>query len=155
MGKPAVYEIHTTGCMIFIQSASLAVCRPWQARRKAYFCNETNNRIMKRNLYFLLVSALLTACSGGADYLIKGSSKEFADGSKAYLFYFDTNDEPVFIDSTVCEKNSFAFSGVADTLKMAAVVVTKSPVDETRFMLTLYWNPAKFQSESLMPKRDI
>ncbi len=111
---------------------------------------------MRNNLCVLLVSALLTACSGGADYLIKGSSKEFADGSKVYLFYLDTNDEPVFIDSTVCEKNSFAFSGVADTLKMAAVVVAKSPVDGNAVHVDLVLEPGKISiGESDAEKRHI
>ncbi len=96
---------------------------------------------MRNNLCVLLASALLTACTGKVDYLIKGNSKDFADGNKAYLFYLDANDEPVFIDSTVCKKNSFAFSGAVDTLKMAAVVVAKSPADENAVHFDLVLEP--------------
>ncbi len=89
---------------------------------------------MRSRLCVLLVSALLTACTGSGDYLIKGSSKDFADGSKVYLFYSDAGDEPVFIDSAMCEKNSFAFSGVVDTLKMAAVVVASIDDDRSAWL---------------------
>lgn len=75
-----------------------------------YNHNPKNRRItqilnmMKRHLYVLfvlLVMVVLISCANKTDYLIKGSSSDFADGNKVYLFYLDTNEKPVFIDSTV------------------------------------------------------
>ncbi len=98
---------------------------------------------MRSCLYALLALILLTASTGKNEFSIKGSSKDFADGNKVYLFYFDSNDEPVFIDSTVCKNNSFAFSGVADTAKSVTVAVVDATKHEDGISIDLILEPGK------------
>ena len=64
---------------------------------------------MKKYLNVLLVMVVLMSCASKTGYLIKGRSSDFADGNKVYLLYLDANEEPVFIDSTVCKKKFFCF----------------------------------------------
>ena len=94
---------------------------------------------MKRFLCVLLVWIVFMSCAGKTKYLIKGNSKDFADGNKVYLLYLDANEEPVFIDSTVCKNNSFVFRGIADTIRAAtaAVVNTLKSEDGTSIDLIL------------------
>ncbi len=98
---------------------------------------------MRNCLYALLALILLTASTGKNEFSIKGCSKDFADGNKVYLFYFDSNDEPVFIDSTVCKNNSFAFSGVADTAKSVTVAVVDATKHEDGISIDLILEPGK------------
>lgn len=105
---------------------------------------------MKRYLYVLfvlLVMVVLMSCANKTAYLIKGSSSDFADGNKVYLFYLDTNEKPVFIDSTVCKNNSFVFRGVSDTIRVATVAVVDTLNSEGGISVDLILEPGNISIE--------
>lgn len=110
---------------------------------------------MKRHLYVLfvlLVMVVLMSCANKTDYLIKGSSSDFADGNKVYLFYLDTNEKPVFIDSTVCKNNSFVFRGVSDTIRAATVAVVDTLNSEGEISMDLILEPGNISIEGFDPE---
>ncbi len=110
---------------------------------------------MKRHLYVLfvlLVMVVLMSCANKTDYLIKGSSSDFADGNKVYLFYLDTNEKPVFIDSTVCKNNSFVFRGVSDTIRAATVAVVDTLSSEGEISMDLILEPGNILIEGFDPE---
>ena len=107
---------------------------------------------MKRYLYVLFVMVVLMACVSKTGYLIKGRSSDFADGNKVYLLYLDANEEPVFIDSTVCKKNSFVFRGVADTIRVATVAVLDTLNCEDGISIDLILEPGKISIEGFDPE---
>lgn len=107
---------------------------------------------MKRYLYVLLVMVVFMSCASKTDYFIKGNSTDFADGNKVYLLYLDANEEPVFIDSTVCKNNSFVFRGVADTIRVATVAVVDTLNSEGGKSIDLILEPGNISIEGFDPE---
>ena len=107
---------------------------------------------MKRSLYVLLVMILLMSCTGKTNYVINGRSSDFADGNKVYLLYLDANEEPVFIDSTVCKNNSFVFRGIADTIRTAIVAVVDTLKSESGRTIDLILEPGNISIEGFDPE---
>lgn len=107
---------------------------------------------MKRSLYVLLVMILLMSCTGKTNYVINGRSSDFADGNKVYLLYLDANEEPVFIDSTVCKNNSFVFRGNADTIRTAIVAVVDTLKSESGRTIDLILEPGNISIEGFAPE---
>lgn len=108
--------------------------------------------IMRRNLYALLVMIVLMSCTGKTNYVINGHSSDFADGNKVYLLYLDANEEPVFIDSTVCRNNSFVFRGSADTARVATVAVVDTLEDDSAISINLVLEPGNISIEGFDPE---
>ena len=107
---------------------------------------------MKRSQYVLLVMILLMSCTGKTNYVINGRSSDFADGNKVYLLYLDANEEPVFIDSTVCKNNSFVFRGNADTIRTAIVAVVDTLKSESGRTIDLILEPGNISIEGFDPE---
>ena len=108
--------------------------------------------IMRRYLYALLVMIVLMSCAGKTSYLIKGRSGDFVDGCKVYLLYLNANEEPIFIDSTVCRNNSFVFRGSADTARVATVAVVDTLEDDSAISINLVLEPGNISIEGFDPE---
>jgi peroxiredoxin len=77
---------------------------------------------LMRNIYIILVLALLSSCNNDNSFVINGTV-DVIDDTKVYILQADQNNQPFIKDSTLVKSSQFSFKGISATPEISYIQV--------------------------------
>ena len=77
---------------------------------------------LMRNIYIVLVLALLSSCNNDNSFVINGTI-DVIDDTKVYILQADQNNQPFIKDSTSVKSSQFSFKGISATPEISYIQV--------------------------------